>query len=368
MAKRDTSYSAYLADTDPDMLMDENGDYREEDLEAPTQYQARDFRSQKGNMNDRRYNRYIKSRRGQAEKNAFDLGETRRVLESTQEVNNYNNWVTQQQLADAQDAAKPAKPAKKAAPAAATPALVSRNSYWDTVAQKYGFENSEAVRAWQQQNGLAADGKFGRNSLAKWNELNRRGGSRPGTTYRPGAPGAAGQKSVARDIADDIPIVGSVVTGRDFIHNPTKASAKEFGKRVAWDAAGLIPVVGPMISAARVGKGLYDGVKRWWNGLSAYRTGGSLRRYQQGGAAPQGDPQQEIIAMVQAAMNGDEQAMQAIQQIQAAAEQGDPQAQQLFQMIEQISQELQGQAPAARYGAKLNYLRSLKPARTNWLR
>lgn len=367
MAKRDTSYSAYLADTNPDMLMDDHGNYHEEeDLEAPTQYQARDFRSQKGNMNDRRYGRYVNSRRGQAEKNAFDLGETRRVLESSQEVNNYNAWVAQQQLADAQDAARPAKKAAPAGPAPApAPALVSRNSYWDTVAQQNGFENSEAVRAWQQQNGLVADGKFGQRSKAKWDELNRRGGARPGTTYRPGAPGAAGQKSVARDIADDMPIVGSLVTGRDFFNNPTKASAKAFGKRLLWDAVGAaVPAVG----IARIGKGLYDGATRWWNGLSAYRNGGNLRRYQQGGAAPQGDPQQEIIAMVQAAMSGDEQAMQAIQQIKAAAEQGDPQSQQLFQMIEQIIQELQGQAPAARYGAKLNYLRSLKPARTNWLR
>ena len=38
-----------------------------------------------------------------------------------------------------------------------------------------------------------------------------------------------------------------------------------------------------------------------------------LKKYQQGGAAPQGDPQQQIIQLVQAAMGGDEQATAQIQ-------------------------------------------------------
>jgi hypothetical protein len=37
------------------------------------------------------------------------------------------------------------------------------------------------------------------------------------------------------------------------------------------------------------------------------------QKYQQGGAAPQGDPQQQIIQLVQAAMQGDQQATAQIQ-------------------------------------------------------
>ena len=164
-----------------------------------------------------------------------------------------------------------------------------------------------------------------------------------------------------------MPIVGSVVTGKQFFQNPTQATAKAFGKRLAWDAAGFLPGIGPMIQVGRYAKGLVDGAKRWWGSLPVRRSGGTLRRYQQGGAMPAEDMQQQIVALVQAAMAGDEQATQTIQQIMSAAEQGDPQSQQMAQMIEQVAQQMQGQAPAARYGAKLGYIRSLKPGRTNWL-
>lgn len=102
------------------------------------------------------------------------------------------------------------------------------------------------------------------------------------------------------------------------------------------------------------------------------------RKYQQGGAME--DPQQQIIALVQAAAQGDQQAQQTIQQIQEAAQQGDPQAQQILSLIQQIIQGMQGgeestpmqegvapeasagMAPAqmARHGAKLRYLNRLK--------
>lgn len=91
-------------------------------------------------------------------------------------------------------------------------------------------------------------------------------------------------------------------------------------------------------------------------------------KYQDGGAAPSGDDQQQqIVALVQAAMQGDDDAQQTIQQIQQAANQGDEQASQMLQVIQQIVQQMQGgqedqsnQTPAARFGAKLNYLRHLK--------
>ena len=73
--------------------------------------------------------------------------------------------------------------------------------------------------------------------------------------------------------------------------------------------------------------------------------------------------QQQIIQLVQAAMSGDQQATQYIQQIMQAAQQGDQQAAQLAQMIQAVAQQLQGQqVQAAKFGAKLNYIRQLRGA------
>lgn len=71
--------------------------------------------------------------------------------------------------------------------------------------------------------------------------------------------------------------------------------------------------------------------------------------------------QQQIVALVQAAMQGDEQASQQIQQIMQAAQQGDQQAAQIAQMIQAVAQQMQGQqAQMARFGAKLNYIKHLR--------
>lgn len=71
--------------------------------------------------------------------------------------------------------------------------------------------------------------------------------------------------------------------------------------------------------------------------------------------------QQQIVQLVQAAMQGDEQANQQIQQIMQAAQQGDPQATQIAQMIQAVVQQMQGQqAQRAQKGAKLNYIKQLR--------
>lgn len=134
--------------------------------------------------------------------------------------------------------------------------------------------------------------------------------------------------------------------------------AKAFGKRLAWDVVG-----GPVAAPFRVMKGLYDGAKGWWNTLPDYQKGGSLRRFQQGGAAPQQDMQQQIVALVQAAMQGDQKATETVSQIIEAAKSGDQQAMQIAQMIQQVMEQMQGQATAAKWGAKLNYIQSLKYAK-----
>lgn len=97
---------------------------------------------------------------------------------------------------------------------------------------------------------------------------------------------------------------------------------------------------------------------------SYQKQGGTMNRinyFQQGGAAPQQqDIKAQVTALVQAAMQGDQKAAQQVNQIMEAAKAGDQQAVQIAQLMEQVVKELQGQAVAAKYGAKLNYLQSLK--------
>lgn len=111
--------------------------------------------------------------------------------------------------------------------------------------------------------------------------------------------------------------------------------------------------------------------------IGGYKNGGTLNMnkinyFQEGGAmAPQAVPaaapaqggqdiQAQVMQLVQAAMNGDEQATQAIQKIMQAAQQGDQQAAQIAQMIQDVAKQMQGQATAAKYGAKLSYIKSLR--------
>ncbi len=71
--------------------------------------------------------------------------------------------------------------------------------------------------------------------------------------------------------------------------------------------------------------------------------------------------QQQIIQLVQAAMQGDQQATQQIQQIMQAAQQGNQQAVQLAKMIQAVAQQIQQQQTrAAKFGAKLNYIKQLR--------
>jgi restriction endonuclease Mrr len=96
------------------------------------------------------------------------------------------------------------------------------------------------------------------------------------------------------------------------------------------------------------------------------KNGGTMNRinyFQQGGAAPQQDIKAQVTALVQAAMQGDQKATQQVNQIMEAAKSGDQQAMQIAQIMEQVVKELQGQATAAKWGAKLGYIKSLKYAK-----
>lgn len=78
--------------------------------------------------------------------------------------------------------------------------------------------------------------------------------------------------------------------------------------------------------------------------------------------------QQQIVQLVQDAMQQNPEALQKIQQIKQAADSGNQQAAALFHVIQQVAEQLAGQQKqltgqqtvAAAKGAKLQYLNSLK--------
>ena len=85
-----------------------------------------------------------------------------------------------------------------------------------------------------------------------------------------------------------------------------------------------------------------------------YATGAQMVQPQQTGG--QQGIEQQAMALVQAAMQGDQQANQTIQKIMQAAQQGDQQAAQVAQLLKAIVQKMKG-SRKARLGAKLDYIK-----------
>lgn len=85
-----------------------------------------------------------------------------------------------------------------------------------------------------------------------------------------------------------------------------------------------------------------------------YAAGAQMVQPQQTGG--QQGMEQQAIALVQAAMQGDQQANQTIQKIMQAAQQGDQQAVQVAKLLQAIAQQMKG-SRKARLGAKLNYIK-----------
>ena len=85
-----------------------------------------------------------------------------------------------------------------------------------------------------------------------------------------------------------------------------------------------------------------------------YATGAQMVQPQQ--ASGQSGIEQQAMALVQAAMQGDQQANQTIQKIMQAAQQGDQQAAQVAQLLKAIVQKMKG-SRKARLGAKLDYIK-----------
>lgn len=94
-----------------------------------------------------------------------------------------------------------------------------------------------------------------------------------------------------------------------------------------------------------------------------FKKGGQMYKYAAGAqmvqpqqASGQQGIEQQAMALVQAAMQGDKQANQTIQKIMQAAQQGDQQAAQVAQLLKNIVQQMKG-SRKARLGAKLDYIK-----------
>ena len=94
-----------------------------------------------------------------------------------------------------------------------------------------------------------------------------------------------------------------------------------------------------------------------------FKQGGQMYKYAAGAQMVQPQQtsgqqgiEQQAISLVQAAMQGDQQANQTIQKIMQAAQQGDQQAVQVAQLLKAIVQQMKG-SRKARLGAKLDYIK-----------
>ena len=94
-----------------------------------------------------------------------------------------------------------------------------------------------------------------------------------------------------------------------------------------------------------------------------FEKGGQMYKYSVGAqmvqpqqASGQQGIEQQAMALVQAAMQGDQQANQTIQKIMQAAQQGDQQAAQVAKLLQAIVQQMKG-SRKARLGAKLDYIK-----------
>lgn len=303
-----------------------------------------------------------------------------------------------------------------------TPALVLKDAArWNQVANQYGFKDYNSVVTWQKENGLEADGKFGAASYAKWAELNPdKVGSTPVIKPRVVTPQKPVTPTENQPINQTTPLIPegyvelSNSEGNTFLQKTnstftnTSETARPFdlmgyarqngltkfynhgGKRYVrhdpWGAgdyligedgkiykAGLWGDLGDEANTSNIGIEGSDAYNNYhkvlgklneFKGVQSNKHGGTMNRinyFQQGGAAPQQqDIKAQVTALVQAAMQGDQKATQQVNQIMEAAKAGDQQAMQIAQLMEQVIKEMQGQARAAKYGAKLSYLQSLK--------
>lgn len=120
------------------------------------------------------------------------------------------------------------------------------------------------------------------------------------------------------------------------------------------------PLINPQLSKLNLG---YNPSQNSQLVNLKFKQGGQMYKYAAGAqmvqpqqASKQQGIEQQAMALVQAAMQGDQKANQTIQKIMQAAQQGDQQAAQVAQLLKNIVQQMKG-SRKARLGAKLDYIK-----------
>lgn len=234
------------------------------------------------------------------------------------------------------------------------------NSYWNNIASQYGFKDMQAVKDWQAKNGLVVDGKFGKNSLARWNALQN-----TPTSAKPS------NKKLKPTIEVGIPkVIGIQQVYQPVQNTKSQPTTKPQSKPNQNNSNKSINSIQPTISRYTmnntvrgdfgIGKGLRNMASNflnWINDVAANTQTNRNRainvhgRYQQGGKLE--DSQKAFIAyLIQVSGAQSEQELNDF--IQSLGEDG------LKQQYQQFIQTMQNGTQSAKNGVKLNYIKSLR--------
>lgn len=302
----------------------------------------------------------------------FDIQESAR--QDIAELQQKNDLTNSQIVADAPSATEPP----------------FNTAYWTQEANRLTggkLKTIEDVKKWQTDNGLTPDGKFGKLSAARWDELNNQLSKDYHAKNGPGAdfsrqdkngigPDNAlivvdknGNTSYAKNyygpgmIVPDYNVDTSVF---ELVPSVTKSirdqNEQMYGSTDEYDS--LTPFQQRDFSNWRKmngGKGtVIDYKKAKGIKMGKYYQGGQLSKFQQGGVAQGGILQQ----ITQLPKEQQQQIMQAFAKwaqakgIDVNQLQGNESA--LEQAMTAFMQEMQNKSQAARLGAKINYIRQLK--------
>jgi hypothetical protein len=333
---------------------------------APSLYKTQDFEQAKmaemygtdpSKRDQRRFRRYTNSEEGQQAWLAHDAAEHQKYLNSIDAVvahrkaqmqNTANNFAANVKPALVPKVAPETSPTPPPPPV--NPVVTPRSDVeWNRIAKENGFTDMAEVKAWQEANGLTADGKFGNTSSAFFKQNNLGKYVRPGSEvvekqeasienppqqvgfnletyitdnglnskYFDGKRYARVDPNGAGDFwVDDTGKIFESTLGSGLGKEISKSSTLQYNSPYYWDTKR-----GKAYNALR--SGLASA------GATLHKQGGTMNKinyFQQGGAAPQQDIKAQVTALVQAAMQGDQKATQQVNQIMEAAKAGDQQA------------------------------------------
>lgn len=250
---------------------------------------------------------------------------------------------------------------------------------------RFGFADENAVKEWQIANGLEGTGQLDQSSIGKWNELSRlKAGSNTQSNPFVGEKSYMTEQDARYAFANlyNKHLGDKGLSRENYFSNTGYSNAtKELdGYDEAWNQFisqynnhGYPGIFGTRYTLKEKFGGKMNKIKYFQRGASVVndtiQTGpkrailGIKPYLQQGGTMnQQQNIQQQVIQLVQAAMQGDQKATDTVNQIMQAAQQGDQQAVQLAQMIQQVVEQMKGQAVSAKWGSKLRYIKSLKYA------